>query len=544
MEISSILLILSAIFNTIIGSFVLLKGDKGKTKILYSFLAINIVLWSVSILFFRILSNPVLVDIWSRIAHFAAAGIGLSLVCFTIHFPFVRSKKTNKALYFFLVLPFIYIVYLLINTNEIVGSFVNLNGQNYYQIGGFYITYISFIALYFTISFIELGLKFFQSQGINKAQTGFIFWGMFISTVPGLVTNLIFPAMGIIKYNWIGPTGTFVMIISFGYAILKLRLMNIKVITTELFSILIAILLLIDALISKTLTEFILKFGLFLAVSFFSYLLIRSVMAEIKAKEQLAKLSKDLKKANIELKKLDQTKSEFLSIASHQLRTPLTVIKGYSSMILEGDYGKVPDKMKAIIDRIFQSSNRLVSMVEDFLNISRIEMGRMKYDIVQFDLKETTENIVKDFNINNKKARVLELDFSAENEEFDIKGDQNKIRQVISNMIDNALKYTENGFVKVNLSHSDLGKVLIKIQDSGAGIAKESLKEIFGKFNRAQQISKEHVDGSGLGLYVAKRIVNDHHGKIWAESEGRGKGSTFFMELPNRLDNINKKDYK
>jgi len=532
MDTKGLFLIVAIAINVFLGSIIFFKNRHNKENKWFIFFVLSLIAWTVSMLFYRTADTYKQTIFWVIMLYESAIFVPFTMLYFSLGFP-DGNVKLSKITKIALWLPVLVLVVLTAFVGNVVSSVKIIPGQEkIIQWGSYYLAYNFYFIFYCATILLVLWRKFKISEKAVRSQLKFIALGFFIPIIIANTTNLILPTLGIFYLNWMGQLTTIFMTGFIMYAIVKHRLMNVKVITTEFFTLMISFLLLLDAILSDTLTEFILKFGLFLGVVFFSYLLIRSVLSEIKAKEKLAQLSKDLKKANEELKKLDKAKSEFLSIASHQLRTPLTVIKGYSSMILEGDYGEVPGKMKEIVDRIFQSSNRLTMMVEDFLNISRIEMGRMKYDIVDFNLKETAENIVKDFQTNNKKAGVLDLQFSSENGEFYIKGDQNKLRQVISNIIDNALKYTESGYVKVNLSHSDLGKVLIKIQDSGAGIPEDSLKEIFGKFNRAQQISKEHVDGSGLGLYVAERIVKDHHGKIWAESEGRGKGSTFFIELP------------
>ncbi|MFC1757123.1 ATP-binding protein [Patescibacteria group bacterium] len=137
---------------------------------------------------------------------------------------------------------------------------------------------------------------------------------------------------------------------------------------------------------------------------------------------------------------------------------------------------------------------------------------------------------------NNKKAQIIKLEFLKKGNGFDVKADKNKIHQVVSNLLDNAIKYTNEGFVKISLLREKEGFVLIKVEDSGVGISEEEVNKIFEKFTRASDVSKMHVDGAGLGLYVAKRIIEDHNGKIWAKSNGVGRGSTFFVELPINLE--------
>lgn len=269
-----------------------------------------------------------------------------------------------------------------------------------------------------------------------------------------------------------------------------------------------------------------------------------------KAKEALEELAEELEKrveqrteelkeANEKLKELDKAKSEFVTITSHQLRTPITAIKGYASMILEGSFGAVPEKAKMAIDRIFQSSNRLVALINDFLNLSRIERGKMEYVFAKVNLKEAVKTIFDEFKTINAKRKIpLDLSLKIDGGEFNANADPDKIRQTIYNLVDNAIKYTPKGFVKISLykDASESGgekAIIMKVEDSGKGMSKETLDNIFEKFARARDDGKKYrVDGTGLGLYVAREIARAHGGDVWAESAGIDKGSAFYMKLP------------
>lgn len=258
--------------------------------------------------------------------------------------------------------------------------------------------------------------------------------------------------------------------------------------------------------------------------------LIRSVKKEIQAKEKITELASTLEQTNARLKELDQQKSEFISLASHQIRGPLTSIKGYVSMILEGDFGKITDQLKETMETIYTSTQSLVVLVGDFLDVSRIEQGRMRYDYVDFNLKELVDTVVREITptVNIEK---LQLTFNSDNKkDYMVHADQGKIKQVVLNIIDNAIKYTKEGFIKVSLTRNK-NKFLIEIKDSGVGIKPEVLPKLFEKFTRAPDASKTNILGTGLGLYVAKKMVENHQGRIWAESEGEGKGSRFYVEL-------------
>ncbi len=249
---------------------------------------------------------------------------------------------------------------------------------------------------------------------------------------------------------------------------------------------------------------------------------------------QLKKTNEELASANIRLKELDQQKSEFVSLASHQLRSPLSSIKGYASMLREGDYGALSEDMKKPVSAIEESSKSLATMVDDFLNVSRIEQGTMKFDFTDFDLKKLAEDVVYEQKPTAEKAG-LKLSFVAEpNKTFMITADLVKIKQVITNFLDNSIKYTPKGSIDVSISKHEDNKILIKITDTGIGISAETLPKLFSKFTRASDANKTNIHGTGLGLYVAKQMVEAHKGRAWAESAGEGKGSTFYIELQGK----------
>ncbi len=259
--------------------------------------------------------------------------------------------------------------------------------------------------------------------------------------------------------------------------------------------------------------------------------LIRSVKKEIEQKERLERLTFQLSDANEKLKDLDKSKTEFLSLASHQLRSPLTAIKGYSSMLLDGSYGEIQEKNKMPIDRIFQSANNLTLIVEDLLSVTKIEQGGMQYEFTGIDLAKVAKTLVEEQSVNAKK-RGLELVFDNKIGTAIVMADATKIRQVLLNFVDNAIKYTPKGSVSVTVESIDGNKVRFAVKDSGVGMSEETKHNLFEKFKRGEEGSRIDSGGSGLGLYLAKEIVGAHAGEIHVESDGVGKGSTFIVDLP------------
>lgn len=261
------------------------------------------------------------------------------------------------------------------------------------------------------------------------------------------------------------------------------------------------------------------------------YILGRGIKKENADRVKIEALNKNLTDANSHLKEQDQQKTEFISLASHQLRGPLTSIKGYASMMLEGDFGELTSTLKAGIETIFKSSQSLVVLVGDYLDVSRMDQGRMKYDFADFDLRKVADQVVNEMKPNIK---ISGLDFRFEidpERDLMVHGDEGKIKQVISNLIDNSIKYTPKGWIELEIKRDDRDKIHIKIKDSGVGIDSHVIPKLFDRFTRAPDASKTNITGTGLGLYVAKKMMEAHRGRIWAESEGKGKGSVFIMEL-------------
>ena len=252
---------------------------------------------------------------------------------------------------------------------------------------------------------------------------------------------------------------------------------------------------------------------------------------EIEINRQLKELTERLEAANVRLKELDQAKTEFLSIASHQLRTPLSAIRGYASMIAEGDYGKITKAVAEPLGRIVESGRLMASSIEDYLNVSRIEQGRMKYDMQAVDLSEVARTVVVELTPDARR-RNLELSVHAD-APLPVTADMGKIKQVVSNLVDNALKYTTEGSIHVTAERAE-NNARVTVTDSGVGFTKEDAQTLFSKFVRGRNANKVNTSGTGLGLYVARLIVEAHKGTLRAESDGPGKGARFILELPLR----------
>jgi len=224
-------------------------------------------------------------------------------------------------------------------------------------------------------------------------------------------------------------------------------------------------------------------------------------------------------------------KDDFVAIASHQLRTPLTIMRGYISMILGGDFGVVKDpRQKAAMTAVYQANERLLRLVDNLLGVSQLEnKEKLHIECRDFDLKKFISEIIDEM---KQKAKVkgLEIKYNFPKVVPKFCADDLMLRQVLINVIDNAIKYTERGEIKLNIEVLKTA-VRFSIIDTGPGLDKEHLEKIFEKFER-RAAPNNHQEGFGLGLYASRLIVEAHKGKIWAETRGEDFGFKVCFEIP------------
>ena len=251
-------------------------------------------------------------------------------------------------------------------------------------------------------------------------------------------------------------------------------------------------------------------------------------------RSEVKKATTDLERANQNLRELDKAKDEFITMASHQLRTPLTAIKGYLSMLLEGDAGEIKVGQYEFVEEAYSGATRMVALINDLLNVSRMETGRFFLEPTDFELTRLINEEIKQLE-KTAKDKGLEVEFTKKGR-GDIKlcADEMKVRQVVMNFIDNAIYYTINGKIKVRVSQ-DKESAYFEVTDNGIGVPKEQQKHLFTKFYRAENARRTRPDGTGLGLFMAKKVIEEHGGEIIFHSE-EGRGSTFGFKLPKNAN--------
>ena len=534
-SVSDQLLVLISVLNILFG-FLLFKSARQKTNELkyFFFTVLAVSLWSSSraVLDFVSLSYPDYINLTIISLYTSAALIPFFFLLFVSKFTSSRMDKFTVLLFsFFLALVLMFVVFPLKFINYIVLS----NSEIKFIFDTkYYLWYAIYVTGTFVYAFLLLLDSIFQIKKRRKRiHLIYIFLSTLIPSVIGLWTNLILPYFGDFSYFSMGPISTVIMIFILGYAISFYNLWDFRYLSSMFFIIALNFLLLFNVYANLGSELRYVYLTTLFASLFFSYFLKKSIDNDFKHKKQLEDIANLLKEKNKELEYISRKKSEFLSIATHQLRAPTAVLRGQLSLILEGSYGKLPEYLKEPIKKAFDSSTRLAHTITDFLNVSRIEQGRMQYNFQDLDIVELVQDVYDEL---KERARERGLDFNLElckkSSNTHVYADKEKLRHVIFNLVENAIKYTEKGFVNIKVCDKLKGRIRIVVEDSGMGLDKEDLRFLFDKFVRSKNVYGINVEGSGLGLYIAREIVYAHNGRIWAESEGLGKGSKFSVELP------------
>lgn len=474
-------------------------------------------------------------EIGLRIAFTGAAFVAPSFFHFSMIFP-RRFVFSNRYVLFLIYFTGVIFAYLALFTGQIIHGITLLflgykadYGSAYPFFGLFFVGTMGF-ALWLILH------KYYASPPELKPQIRFILVGTMIAVVGATITNLLIPIFtGVSFYSRYGPLALLPFVVLTTYAIIRHNLLNIKVIATELLASVLIFIIFIKFLLSQGVGDFIINAVILSAVSVIGIFLIKAVYKEVHNREKIAELARQLTERNTELKKLDNAKSEFISIASHQLRTPLTIIRGYLSMLLENSFGKLDKNFVKPLRQSMASTEELINLVNDLLDLSRIEAGRLQYDFQPIVLGELVKKAVLSFE-ESAKSKHLGLNFAdATGASGRIFGDFYKLYEAISNLIDNAIKYSQKGIITVKLEEVETSdrerKIRLSVRDTGMGIRQEDINRLFTKFWRSEEAQKTQSGGMGIGLYLVKRIVEDHKGRVWVESEGSGLGSTFFVEL-------------
>lgn len=423
----------------------------------------------------------------------------------------------------------------------------------------YYLTYYHLLGIAIFVWTIILAiLRYKKAEKEFKKQILLLMIGMGLFLVSFFVTGYVASLIDNFELEQYGLFSMTAFMGFLAYLIVKYKAFNIKLLGAQALVAVLVILIGSEFFFMPldNVTNIVLISVTLLLSVVFGWYLIESVKLEVQRKEELQLMSNKLAEANDKLRKLDNAKSEFISIASHQLRTPLTAIKGFVSLLLEGSYGKLEAKQEEAMNKVYVSNERLINLVEDLLNISRIESGRMEFKLAPTKMEDLCQEVIDTFVLRAKEKKLYLHYNKPETPLPELMIDVAKVKEVVSNITDNALKYSPKGGVTLRLerrenpnskaqipnksqnpndqnSNSLSGEMVrVTVSDTGIGIPKEELPYLFTKFSRGKDTGRLNAGGTGLGLYVGKEMIEANGGKIWAESDGQGKGSRFIIELP------------
>jgi signal transduction histidine kinase len=520
-----------------LGGFIFFKNRKDLSGRLFFLVTLLFALWS----FFDLIlwSSP---DSRKTMFFWSIINLLENMVsCLTVYFVYVFLEKKDVVMKYKVIGMTLFLPFLVLLPTKM--NMTGFNATLCEAQQGDLINYFYFLEGVFFLTLLGYGIwKIIKTSGSERREAVYLFLGatLFLmsfsgANIAGSIASVVTPDN---PDNWkilqYGLFGMPIFLTFLTYLIVKYQAFDVKLIGAQALVVGLITLIGSQLFFTRELTSYILVAITFILAAIFGIILIRSVKEEVQRKEELQMISDSLASANERLRRLDNAKSEFVSIASHQLRTPITAIKGYISLILEGSYGKVSAEVQDVLEKVYGVQGQLSQLVEDLLNVSRIESGRIQYQYAPTHLEVIVTDLIDMFSITAKdKGIALKMHLSKKVlPELVI--DANKIKETLSNLIDNAIKYTTQGEVTVSVEHDDEhGVARVIVEDTGVGISAEDKDRLFEKFVRSKETMQMVTSGTGLGLYVGKNFIEAHGGRIWAEprSDG-GRGSRFIVELP------------
>jgi len=532
--IDSSLLFVTILTNLVLGFIVFFRKENDVKKVvnLFFFLIILfLTVWTVSNYLADWLTDISLILVFVRSTYAAVSVIAGLFFYFSLVFP--EGKKYNrKRMLLISLLPALFTV--VSYTHMIVKDVVFNANKAELITGPAYIPFTVYFIFYMGAAFYILIRKYKSFIGVERQQIKYFFIGTFLTALSAFLTNLLIPMF---TKNWdtshYGPYFSILLVIFTTYAIFKHHLFDIKVVLTELLVGLVAIVLLIDFITAESLVNRLIKIDILIAFCYLGVSLIKSVLREIKYREEIKKAYDVEKLAHQELERLDEVKDQFLMATQHHLRTPITSMIGYTDMLLDGFYGDVSPKTKETLLKLMKSSKNLNKVVNELLDLSQFQLGKSAMVLKPgVEIMPILKSIIAEVKLEAKEKKLYLRMEKPEEEIPEIKADASKLEVALTNLIDNAVKYTAKGGVKIKVERPD-SKIRIIIKDTGMGMAKEDIEKLFSKtFERGEEAKKMFGSGKGIGLYLSYNIIKSHNGKLWAESDGPGKGSSFIVELP------------
>lgn len=386
-------------------------------------------------------------------------------------------------------------------------SFVNQNVDIQYGAG--FLPFLGVIGIIMAVTIWPI-LSVHEASPEEQKGVRVFFFGIIIFYVANLIFNITLPFFFKVTHlYYFGDYSTMVLLSSIVYAILRHRFFNVKYIATELFIFALWMFIFLRTLVISNFYDKLVSIGLLVVSIILGIFVMRSVLREVRTREQLEGV---------------------LHFMSHEVKGALGKTRGLLSFVSDGTLGEVSPKLREMAGDLSLTVSESLDSVEDILNSANIKKGTFTYQMVPFDFTALVNKLVLVYKPQAEHKNIL-FTYKIPATAVTITGDEKHLEHVVKNLIDNAVRYTKEGGVTVSISTGPKS-VLLSVADTGYGLTEEDKKNLFTEGGKGKESQKVNVESTGYGLFIVKSIALGHGGKVWAESKGRGEGSTFFVELP------------
>ncbi|MBX4199984.1 hypothetical protein KW790_00775 [Candidatus Parcubacteria bacterium] len=501
----------------LLGVIVYLNDRKSITTRTFFAFSLLTAIWGISNYFEYQFRAPDLI-LWSLRLHLFISSLH-ALLFFQLAYVFPKQDLEFPRWYRYIIVPTVILVALLTLSPLVFPSvmYVAPIGQVTNPERGPGIALFGIVAFGLLFAAVTmLSIKASRAVGVLKKQAIFVFLGMFLTACLIILFNVVLP----VTFNNTGfiPFAALFLLPFIGltsYSIYKYKLFNLKLAAATFIAFLVTTFSFANIIFSKSTSAVAVNITAFIVILIGSIELIRSLIHERQQTEQL--------------QIANEGQTNLIHIMNHQIKGYLSKSKGIFSELLSGDYGAVQSEAKPMLEEGLKSLTEGVDFVRQVLQGSSAESGILIYNFEDIDFRNVVEDVIKTQS-ENAKSKGLEFKFNAEDDGYKLRGDKLQLKEVVRNLVENSIAYTPEGRVEVSLNKHN-GKALLTIKDTGVGIDPEDEPRLFTKGGRGKDSLKVNVNSTGYGLSFVKAVIEAHNGKVWAESEGKGKGSTFYLEL-------------
>lgn len=508
-----ILLLISSIVGLVMTFFVYKADPKNWFNRMLAIIMILANLWGLSI-FATVITGKIMPG---SVSFFAVIWI-LILVNLVL---LLTSDKFDKSLVLKTIIPgaigslIPFVPNLLIRQIDTSLGFIKI-----IEVGPAYYIYALFVVSYLALFGYNAYYATKVTTDIKRMQVSYIIGGFVITSVFGLIFSLVLPTLGIFEFNTLGPIFMLFAIGGSAYAATKHYIYGYQVVLSELWVFLLIVISVIWLIINLNTFNII----FFLLLFSICVLFIKSTISEAAKKKQLEQDKEALQK-------LDKLKDDFQQMTEHELNTPIGIIEGKLSMILDENFGHFTAEQKEYLRPIFKDARRLAKLSRELADVSDIDQGEVKLFRESFDLRDLIASVVS-ANREAATAKGLKIEINVPENLPKAMVDHDKMKRVLTNLVENAIKFTSTGLIRVVVK-LEKNQFLVSVSDTGIGIKKEDHEKIFSKFYQSDRFSETPIEqqGTGLSMYVAKNLIELHGGKIFVDSTP-GIGTTFTFTLP------------